>query len=130
MSADTLLAEPGHIAGTVSGSQQDNPRGGEFGALPDLGGQREAVDARHPGVEKNERVWPAAGRSVPKGVNGRHSVADRHRLHLPSAEPLLEDVTVRGVIIDDERTNSAQAMSAISRNSCSMKSITWMAFSR
>ena len=44
---------------------------------------------------------PLAAR-VPQGVHGRHPVAHRRRLHLPAAQPLLQDVPVGGVVVDDQ----------------------------
>ena len=70
--------------------------------LPDLGGQRQAVRVGHAGVEQHQRVRPAVGGAVPEGVHGRQPVAHRRRLHLPAAQPLLQDVPVGGVVIDDQ----------------------------
>ena len=39
---------------------------------------------------------------VPEGVHGRQPVAHRRRLHLPAAQPLLQDVAVGGVVVHDE----------------------------
>ena len=99
---DPLLAEPDQVTWTVSGGQQNDARSGKLGALPDLGGQRQAVHVGHADVEKHQRIRLAAGGAVPKGVHGRHAVADCHSLHLPAAQPLLEDAAVGAVIIDDQ----------------------------
>ena len=48
------------------------------------------------------------GEPVPERVHGRRRVADRRRLHLPAAEPLLQDVAVGGVVIDDEHRQVAE----------------------
>ena len=77
-------------------------RGGQLGPLADLGGQRQAVRVGHAGVEQHQRVRPAAGGAVPEGVQRRQPVAHRRRLHLPAAQPLLQDVAVGGVVVDDE----------------------------
>ena len=105
---DPLLAEPGQVAGAVPGSQQDDGGGGQLGPLPDVGGQGQAVRVGHPGVEQHQRVRPAAGRAVPEGIHRRDAVAHRHRLHLPAAQPLLQDVTVGGVVIDDQHRQVVQ----------------------
>ena len=39
---------------------------------------------------------------MPEGVHGRQPVAHRRRLHLPAAQPLLQDVAVGGVVVDDQ----------------------------
>ena len=69
---------------------------------PDHGGQRQAGRIGHAGVEQHQRVRPARGDAVPEGIHGRRPVAHRGRLHLPAAQPLLQDVAVGGVVIDDE----------------------------
>ena len=46
--------------------------------------------------------------AVPEGVQGRQPVADRRRLHLPAAQPLLEDVAVGGVVVDDQHRQVAE----------------------
>ena len=45
---------------------------------------------------------------VPEGVQGRQPVADRRRLHLPAAQPLLQDVAVGGVVVDDQHRQVAE----------------------
>ena len=99
---DPQFAEPGQVAGPVPGGQQDDARGGQLGPLADLGGQRQAVRVGHAGVEQHQRVRPAAGDGVPEGVHGRQPVAHRRRLHLPAAQPLLQDVAVGGVVVHDK----------------------------
>ena len=44
---------------------------------------------------------PTTG-GVPEGAHGRQAVADRGRVHLPAAEPLLQDVAVGGVVVHHE----------------------------
>ena len=94
--------DPGLVAGAFPRGQQDDAGGGQLGSLPDLGGQRQAVGVGHAGVEQHQRRTAGRGGTMPEGVHGRHPVAHRHRLHLPAAQPLLQDVAVGGVVIDDE----------------------------
>ena len=72
------------------------------GSLADHGGQRQAIRVGHAGIQQHQRVRPAAGSAVPEGIHGRHPVAHRRRLHLPAAQPLLQDVAVGGVVIDHQ----------------------------
>ena len=105
---DPPLADPVPVAGAVPRGQQDDPRGGQLGPLADLGGQCQAVGVRHARVEQDQRVRPAHADGVPEGVQGRQPVADRRRLHLPAAQPLLEDVPVGGVVVDDQHWQVAE----------------------
>ncbi len=70
--------------------------------LPDRSGQRQTVRVRHAGVQQHQRVRPAICDAVPDGIEGRKPVAPRYRCHVPAAQPLFEDLTVGGIIIDDE----------------------------
>ena len=72
------------------------------------GGQGQAVDVGHAGVEQHQRVRPALRNAVPEGVHGRQPVAHRRRFHLPAAQPLLQDAAVGGVVIDDQHRQVAE----------------------
>jgi hypothetical protein len=99
---DPQFANPGRVAGPVSRGQQDQARGGQLGPFSDHGGHGQVVPVRHAGVEQHQRKWPALGGAMPQGVYGGRCIAYRLRLHLPISQPLLEDVAVGGVVIDDE----------------------------
>ena len=106
--ADPELTRPGQVAGAVPRGQQDDARRGQLGLLADLGGQGQAVDVRHAAVEEYERVGAALGHAAQEGSHGRRAVAGGRRLHRIAAQPLLQDVAVGGVVIDDQHRQVAQ----------------------
>ena len=102
MGVDPQLAKSIPVAGAIPRGQQDDACGRQLRPLADLGSQGQAVGIRHAGVEEDQRVRPACRDGVPERVQGRQTVAHRRRLHLPGAEPFLQDVPVGGVVVDDE----------------------------
>ena len=69
-------------------------------ARPSMSGMRPS--------RSDERVGAALGHAVPEGSHGRRAVAGGRRLHRIAAQPLLQDVPVGGVVIDDQHRQVAQ----------------------
>ena len=99
---DPQLPGACRVARAVPRGEQDDPDGGQRRSLADPGGHGQAVGVGHAGVEQHQRVGLAETGGVPEGAHGRQAVADRGRVHLPAAEPLLQDVAVGGVVVDHE----------------------------
>ena len=82
--------------------------GGQHGALADTLGDGQAVGAGHPGVQQHQRERPARGHRRPQRVQGLETVGDRQRLRVPAPQPLLEDLAVGRVVVDDEDAQAVQ----------------------
>jgi hypothetical protein len=116
LGVDPQLAESGWVAWPLPGSQHHDACGGEFGSFPDHGGYRQAMRIGHAGIQQHQRVRSAVGSAVPPGVHGCHPVTHRHRVHLPTAQPLRQDVPVGGIVIDHQHGQVVERDGGLSRD--------------
>src|SRR5205823_2225515 len=65
-------------------------------------GDAEAVHAGHVQVEQDEREGTAHSSSALQRRNGLVPAIDRARLHSPTADLTMENLTIHRVVVDDE----------------------------
>ena len=104
---DPEVAQARHVARLLAGGEEDDARGGQLGALADARRQRQPLGVGHARVDEHHLDRPPGGDAVPEGVHRRHPVAHRDRVHAPAAQPGVEQLTVRWVVVDDEGADAA-----------------------
>src|SRR5690606_36611715 len=76
---------------------------GQRGIRRDRRGRLEPIHPGHLRIEHDEREWPTGSSRTPQHFDGLTTATSRRRTHAPVGKASLEDLSIHGVVIDDER---------------------------